>query len=76
MMAVMSMLTTTRAVIATLGGTASVEALLGVKRSAVSNWRVTNKFPARTFLAIQARLKSAGATADPCLWAFQIDRAA
>lgn len=55
------------AVIDCLGGTDAVAKLLGVKASAVSNWRVRG-LPPETFYALSNALKAKGLFAAPALW--------
>lgn len=61
---------TTREVITALGGAAELGRILGVGATAVSNWAVTNVFPARTYKAIKALMRTAGIDAPDTLWTF------
>lgn len=57
-----------REVIEALGGNPEAAALIGVGRSAPSNWLSANKFPASTYIAIRDELARAGLGADIELW--------
>jgi hypothetical protein len=63
-----STLTTTRQVIAALGGVSAVCELTGAAYTAVHNWLGAPHFPARYFLVMLAALKRRGKTARPELW--------
>lgn len=63
-------LTTAGQVIDALGGIDSVVALTGRGPTAVSNWRVSNKFPSSTYLLIGDGLRQLGVTAAVSLWGF------
>ena len=67
-------LTTTREVVAALGGTKAVANLTGRKYSAASNWLLESKaqFPPNTFVALNAALAKIGKTAPPSLWGIKI----
>lgn len=56
------------AVLDELGGTTAVARLLGRKVTAVSNWRRFDAFPANTYLALNAALRTKGKTAPASLW--------
>ena len=67
-------LTTTREVVAALGGTKAVANLTGRKYSAAANW-VQDKnpqFPANTFVVLNAALAAIGKSAPPSLWGMKI----
>lgn len=49
-------LTTVDAVVVALGGTRAVADLTGATDSAVSNWRKSGTFPARTYIILKAAL--------------------
>jgi hypothetical protein len=53
-----------------LGGNTDVGKIVGVSHKAVSNWRRWNRgrFPAETYLALNAALAKIGRTAEPRLW--------
>lgn len=51
-----------------LGGNPAVAEIVGAKPKAVSNWRKSNGFPARTYLAITTALREHNAEAPPSLW--------
>lgn len=61
-------LTTTAEVMAALGGIAPVAALTGRKYGAAFNWKGFPKFPADTFVVMQAALRAAGYSAPDSLW--------
>ena len=61
-------LTTTTEVVDALGGISAVAALTGSKYTAVHNWRVGPRFPARTYLAISAALAAREMAAPATLW--------
>lgn len=66
----MSDLITTGAVIDALNGTGAVSRLCGRSPQAVSNWRRDDraKFPAETFVVMQAALAAIGKSAPAQLW--------
>ena len=55
-------------VITALGGNTSVAELTHSNPKAVSNWKVSGKFPAATYVPLQARLKNVGLSAPDKLW--------
>ncbi len=62
-------LTSASEVIDALGGTTATSRLTGRKGlTPVSNWRVTGRLPADTFLVLKAELQARGYTAPPALW--------
>ena len=61
-------LTTIDAVIDELGGTNAMAHMMAAPKSAVSNWRRDNSFPANTYLAIKAALKAKRLSAPDHLW--------
>lgn len=61
-------LTTTAEVIEALGGVATVASLTGRKYGAAFNWKGFVKFPADTFVVMQAELRLRGFAASPALW--------
>jgi hypothetical protein len=67
-------LTTTREVVAVLGGLKAVAALTGRKYGAATNWVSgrDQQFPANTFVALNAALASIGKSAPPSLWGMKI----
>ena len=54
-----------------LGGNAGVIAITGNKPTAVSNWKVVGRFPAKSYLVLQAALKAVGKTAPAALWGME-----
>ena len=64
-------LTSTSDVIDKLGGTRAVANLFGCGVNAVSNWRVSNRFPADTYEALTAELTRHGHAASASLWGFR-----
>jgi hypothetical protein len=58
-------------VIDALGGTKATAQSARRTPQAVSNWRVTNKLPAETFLTISQELRSRGMDAPPSLWGIE-----
>jgi len=61
-------LVSTGAVIDAIGGTTAAGRLLGYSPQAVTNWRASQTFPAKTFLAFQGVLRERGLSAPPELW--------
>ena len=61
-------LTTASEVFEELGGVTKVAEIVGCKYNTASNWKSFNRFPARTFLAIQSALDERDLRADPELW--------
>lgn len=61
-------LTTTKEVIAALGGLNSVAEITGSSYKAVSNWGGFDTFPARHFLVMTAALRKRGKSAPASLW--------
>lgn len=61
-------LATAAEVIDALGGTNAVATMFSVGASAVSNWRVDDSFPARTFVPMNERLAQQGQRARRSLW--------
>jgi hypothetical protein len=59
---------TTEAVISSLGGLNAVGTLTKASAKSVWNWKKTNKFPAKTYLAIVSALGHQGDTAPNNLW--------
>jgi len=68
---------TTDAVIDFLGGNGPTGVIVGAKAKTVSNWRGTarGRFPAGTFLALNAALGLRGRRAVPLLWGMIGDEA-
>lgn len=65
----MRRLRTTGDVIDALGGNAAIaEMLAGTNVRAVANWRLYGKFPAHTYVAINAALKAKRCEAPGNLW--------
>ncbi len=71
-------LTTTREIMAALGGTQAVANLTGRKYSAASNWLLESKgqFPPNTFVVMNAALASIGKSAPASLWGMKIPETA
>lgn len=67
-------LTTTREVMAALGGIKAVASLTGRKYSAVSMWVVgaDPQFPSNSFVVMNAALAAIGKSAPPSLWGMKI----
>lgn len=61
-------LTTAKQVIDAVGGTKAACDLTGRKPTAISNWRVWDRFPANTFWKFQTELERSGFTAPASLW--------
>lgn len=61
-------LTTTAEVIDALGGVSEVAKLTGRSYGAAFNWRGFVRFPADTFVVMQAALKAIGCSAPISLW--------
>jgi hypothetical protein len=61
-------LTTTRDVIEALGGTKAAMRLTGRNDRSVSCWRVSNRFPAGTFITLNDALRAVEQSAHPGLW--------
>jgi len=51
-----------------LGGDRAVGEITGRTRKAANNWRAFGRFPADTYVAMQAALKKLGHTAPASLW--------
>jgi len=64
----MTNMTSVTTVIAALGGNQEVAALTHSEPKAVSGWKATGKFPAATYVAMQAKLKKMGLYAPDNLW--------
>ncbi len=62
------MIETVREAIEQLGGTAKVAKRYGVKPSAVSNWRVWDRFPARLHYRISRDAAELGIELSPMLF--------
>jgi hypothetical protein len=71
-------LTTTREVMAALGGIKAVASLTGRKYSAVSMWTVGSdpQFPSNSFVVMNAALAAIGKSAPPSLWGMKIPETA
>jgi hypothetical protein len=69
----MKKLTTTKDVIAELGGTAGIALLTGADAKAISVWR-TRAFPWKTYPIIIAALEKRGKTAPATLWGIKAKR--
>jgi hypothetical protein len=67
----MTNLQSTSEVVDELGGTAEVARLTSTTYKAVSNWRSFDRFPANTYLIIQAELSKRGKSAPDSLWAMR-----
>ena len=65
-------LTTTRQVMAVLGGTKAVANLTGRKYAAAHAWHRFPTFPSNTFLVIGRALEDRGYFAAPSLWGMNI----
>ena len=67
-------LTTTREVMAALGGIKAVASLTGRKYSAVSMWVVGSdpQFPSNSFVVMNAALAKIGKSAPATLWGMKI----
>lgn len=61
-------LTTPKAVIEALGGTANVAKITNRSVGAASNWLGFERFPANTYLALKAALDERGIEAPSSLW--------
>lgn len=61
-------LSTVEEVVAALGGNGPIGEITGRKTQHVSNWKADGKFPADTFLVLQAALKKKRLQAPPSLW--------
>jgi hypothetical protein len=55
-------------VVEALGGVRVVSKMFGLTENAVWNWVATDRFPANTYLAIRAALKSKRRRAPDGLW--------
>jgi len=55
-------------VISTLGGNSRVAEICHADPKAVSNWKVSNRFPAATYVQIRHHLTKMGLTAPDELW--------
>lgn len=64
----MEELSTTSEVMDALGGNTPVAQLTGSKPTAVSNWRKSETFPSKTYLAMTDALFAKGKTAPASLW--------
>lgn len=62
------MLETVEAVIEALGGNAATASLLGVRQSAVSNWKVRGQVPSHRYFAIAAALRSVNKEVSPVVF--------
>jgi hypothetical protein len=67
----MTNLQSTSAIIDELGGTAEVARLTSTTYKAVGNWKSFDRFPANTYLIIQAELSRRGKSAPDRLWAMR-----
>jgi hypothetical protein len=65
-------LTSVDTVIDTLGGNLAVAKLFNTAPSAVSNWRGTGRFPARTYVLIQTELDKKNLLGSDGLWAMYV----
>lgn len=70
----MKQLLTTDDVIGALGGPTATGRLVSRSAQAVNHWRVKNlgKFPAWTFMVLQAELKRKGFSAPLTLWGMEV----
>ena len=68
----MTSLQSTSEVIDHLGGNAEVARLTSTTSKAVSNWRAFERFPANTYLIIQAELTKSGKSAPDHLWSMRV----
>jgi hypothetical protein len=59
---------TTEAVINSLGGLGAVAELTHTKAKSVWNWKKSNRFPAKTYLALISALGHKGDSAPNSLW--------
>ena len=59
---------TTEAVINSLGGLGAVAELTHTKAKSVWNWKKSNRFPAKTYLALISALGRRGDSAPNNLW--------
>ena len=67
----MKTLNSTTEVIHVLGSDAVVAWMLSTTKSAVSNWRCWNKFPANTYVVLTEELRIRGFLAPVKLWAMK-----
>jgi hypothetical protein len=51
-----------------LGGPTAVARLLGIKRPAVSMWKVGGRFPSSSYVAMTGLLRERGIECPPELW--------
>lgn len=68
----MDELSSTVAVIETLGGNQAVAELTNSTNKAVSNWRSFETFPSNTYVAMTEALRAKGKTAPASLWAMKM----
>jgi hypothetical protein len=59
-------------VISALGGNSRVAELTHSNPKAVSNWKVSNRFPAATYVTLRERLKTMGLSAPDKLWGMRL----
>ena len=64
----MQELTSAREIIKKLGGLNAVAEITARNPKAITNWRIFNRFPSNTFVAMQRALVELGYTAPPDLW--------
>ena len=67
----METLISTPHVIDTLGGNTKVARMLKTSDKVISNWKLTRKFPASSYLALKAILHARGLNAPDHLWAMR-----
>ena len=67
----MSNLSSVGTVISALGGNQQVAAITHSNPKAVSNWKSGQRFPASTYVSLQAALNKMGLTANDSLWAMR-----
>ncbi len=61
-------ITTVPQVIKALGGPTATGRIVGKSPQSANNWRLANKFPAKTFPAMTSALAERGYSAPPSLW--------
>jgi hypothetical protein len=58
-----------------LGGTGAAAELVGLGRSAISNWRARGTIPAENFLTVASELEKRGLEVDPAAFGFKVTEA-
>jgi hypothetical protein len=64
-------ISTAAEIIERLGGINTVGALTNADYKAVWNWKAYNKFPARTYVVLDAELRKRGLIAPAALWGME-----